>query len=207
MKSIVVHKLGKGLNRYPQFIPAVFAVYATGCQIGDRFNQTVKGSEFIASEIRLDGRNFSNQFAFSPVKYSRNANEGIIFGNKNLAVVLDFGSPNVQERHHWLFSGLPRVVGCFLGRVFPVLSFASGLQDVQAVADNQGREARKNQAGVFSVGHLWICLLSGALGWIAYGIVREWRLRREERTSLEKPYRIGGNTTVLVLGPIAPLGL
>jgi hypothetical protein len=72
-------------------------------------------------------------------------------------------------------AGFSRAFGSF----FPGLFVASGLQNVEAVTSRQGREARKNQSGIFSVGHLWICLFSGVLGWIAFGLFREWRLRRE----------------------------
>ena len=198
--TVVLHYRSKGLKGFPQFVPALVALYASGGHIGDRLNPLVEYRKLNALEIRLDGRDFPYQFAFSAVKHSTNANKGIIFGNENLSVVLDFRGPNVQERYHWGFSGLPRVVGCFLGRVLPVSSVTSGLQDVQAVANRTTSKGRDNQSRVFSAWHVvWVCL-SGCLGWIAYGLVREWRDRREAR-SLEKPYRIGGNTVFRLLIP------
>jgi hypothetical protein len=92
-----------------------------------------------------------------------------------------------------------RALRCVLGGFFTDLLFASGLQNVEAVADRTARKGRDKDSDVLAVWHIVWTGLSGCLGWIAYGIVREWRLRREERNSLEKPYPNGGNTAIFYM--------
>jgi hypothetical protein len=67
----------------------------------------------------------------------------------------------------------------------PGTIFSTSLQDVQPIASRERNKARDYQARIFS-GHIWVAL-SGVFGWIAYGVFREWRLRREARNLISIP--------------------
>lgn len=92
-------------------------------------------------------------------------------------------SPKAEAAHKALelpYAVLPGAFGLNFNGLFSGLSVASGLQNVQEVTNRTSSDGRDNDPSVFVWHIVWV-VLSGCLGWIAYGFVREWQIWREAK--------------------------
>ena len=88
-------------------------------------------------------------------------------------------------------ASFPGALRRILSGVFGGAVLASRLQDMEEVTSQKSDNARDDESDIFS-GHFWM-IISGLLGWIAYGVIREWQLRTKDR-SLKLPERSWPNT-------------
>jgi hypothetical protein len=191
-ESAFLHKCREMRNRFQQLLLAVAALYTFGCHVGDVFYQTVEVRARRAPEIRFGFNGFFHEL--EPVgiesvghllKYIGGIGCPSIRGNLLL--------PNPQERQE---IGFTRSMGTLLSQ--PVSEQAAA----NTAANAPAKKAHDYRCYVW---HLIAGVAGGAFGGVvgAFGYLLyageidlpKFRLRRRSKsTSLEKRYRIGGNT-------------
>lgn len=191
--SIFPYKPCKVANCFQKLLPAFFAVYVSGCHIGDRLDVGPKTRVFFASVVQFQFRGFIDKLRPLVIELTgdRHTNVGEA-RNPNISV--NFRFPDVQERQK---PGLAIFPSIFLGEK------VSGYR-----ASDSAREKANDYWYCIAL-HGTVGFFGGIIGSLAYlvyvgeiDLARFWPGRRSKTGPLEKPYPIGGNTSRGVLVPV-----
>ena len=204
MKSDVSYKQSKVFNCFQQFLPAFFALYATGSHLTNCCPQPCELRPIMLGQIRSHRDRFFDKLDPSVVKPFGNRSESIPW-SEGFPVSFNLRTPNIKECQKLsrafitcdLFSVLSRV------RVPPLAQEVSDHSAANTAANAAADEAHDYR---FYAWHLIAGIAGGVFGgcfgalaylsWAREIDLPGFRAFRRSKTvrPLESPYRIGGNT-------------
>lgn len=193
MKSVFLHKGSKVANCFGKIFPAVFAVNLAGCHVSNRFDAFLESRALAGLIVRFQPCGVRDELKPLGIEFTgyRHKDVGGVYLS---SIGDDFGIPNSHEGQE---IGLAALSGELVGT--PVVSGVTPKIEQESENSSHQTATEERNYGLPRLWHFFLAALGGFIGYRGQSAFRRWRLRREERTSLEKPYSIGGNTIRLYM--------